>query len=215
MKKKWTGLKMKDTTKTGFEMVSEIDIRSSLKKELSNQLALEEYQLAKGKSRIDILVINKGKFIGYEIKSDFDTLTRLPNQSKVYNKICNEMYLCIGEKLCDKALSKIPDWWGVVKFFKKNGKLSKKQIRHPKQNKQNFCLKYISNFLWRDECLKFCESLGLEGKFKYAPKYEIVNYICEHFSYDIIKDFVVNALTSRHSSLTDQPQMLYDGLDQL
>ncbi|WP_168198409.1 sce7726 family protein [Crassaminicella thermophila] len=47
---------------------------------------IHEMDVCFGTSRIDIAVIN-GKIHGYEIKSEQDTLDRLPAQIESYNKI--------------------------------------------------------------------------------------------------------------------------------
>jgi hypothetical protein len=57
---------------------------------------IEELGVVHGKSRIDIAVIN-GLMHGYEIKSDKDTLQRLPEQMNMYNSVFNKVTLVVGK----------------------------------------------------------------------------------------------------------------------
>ncbi|QYU58845.1 sce7726 family protein [Weissella confusa] len=63
--------------------------------------------------RADIVSIN-GHLTGYEIKSDVDSLDRLPNQIVGYSRLFDYNYLVVGEKLYDEAVKLLPNFWGVI-----------------------------------------------------------------------------------------------------
>jgi hypothetical protein len=63
-------------------------------------------------ARIDVAVVN-GSLHGFEIKSDRDTLRRLPAQRDAYNALFDEVTLITGDRHIEKAMAIIPDWWGV------------------------------------------------------------------------------------------------------
>ena len=114
-----------------------------------------------GSSRIDVAVIN-GKLHGYEIKSERDSLERLPSQIETYNKVFDKMTIICSEKYSHKILNLVPEWWAVleVKKNKKNFKL--KSIRDGKINPCIDILLLI-NLLWKDEMINFLETNEIKG----------------------------------------------------
>lgn len=103
----------------------DIDIRQKLHKELSSQyknrtdtIVVDELNLCQGDARIDIAVVN-GKIHGYEIKSESDTLERLPNQISIYNQVMDTVTIVTAEKHLEKVKQLIPAWWGI-KIVEKN-----------------------------------------------------------------------------------------------
>jgi hypothetical protein len=76
-------------------------------------IIVDELDLCSGLSRVDIAVIN-GQIHGYEIKSEEDTLKRLPNQIKYYNKSLEKITIAVNEIHFSKILEVIPDWWGIL-----------------------------------------------------------------------------------------------------
>ncbi len=53
-------------------------------------LILNELGISAHEARVDVAVLN-GRFAGYEIKSDVDSLRRLASQSSVYDLVLDEM----------------------------------------------------------------------------------------------------------------------------
>ncbi len=62
----------------------------------SNTLVLDELGLRHGICRVDIAVVNS-YLHGYEIKSDADTLERLPSQISVYSAVLDRVTLVVGK----------------------------------------------------------------------------------------------------------------------
>lgn len=94
------------------------DLRAAVKRELQDKYAtdpstriVEEMGVWSGAVRIDIAVIN-GKLLGYELKSNSDTLDRLPRQVEIYGKIFDQVTLVVGDRHAEKAFNVIPEWWG-------------------------------------------------------------------------------------------------------
>ena len=63
----------------------------------TNTLVLDELGLRHGVARVDVAVVN-GYLHGFEIKSDSDTLDRLPSQVTIYNAVLDRATLVVGEK---------------------------------------------------------------------------------------------------------------------
>jgi hypothetical protein len=93
------------------------DIRQPLIRELrrshdTDTLLVDEFGLCQGDVRVDVAVINSA-LNGFEIKSDSDTLDRLPAQQHVYSKVLDTVTIVAGEKHVDGILKIVPEWWSV------------------------------------------------------------------------------------------------------
>lgn len=149
-------------------MLKDIDIRNALIKKLNKDndghsfRLITELAVCDGDARVDIAVAN-GKLYGYEIKSDKDTLVRLPRQKEAYCKTFDKIIIIIGEKFEERILNEIPEWWGVqVAYKNKFDNVSFRTIRSPKLNKQ-IESKAILELLWREEILTLLKQKGLKG----------------------------------------------------
>lgn len=78
---------------------------------------IDEMGVLNGSSKVDVAVIN-GKLHGYEIKSERDTLDRLPLQSKYYNTVFDKMTIVCSDKYLKKVETIIPKWWGILEVRK-------------------------------------------------------------------------------------------------
>lgn len=139
--------------------------RSYLENEHSrpDTLVVDELGLVHGKCRADIAVIN-GHLIGYEIKSDSDTLVRLKNQIATYNAVFDHSSIVLEKRHLNEALQSVPSWWGVILVEKDGDYLIRfDTIREPTQNPQIDDLA-VAQLLWRDEALEILIDLGIKGK---------------------------------------------------
>lgn len=142
-------------------------IRTALKQNLevdhkgeSHIKIIEELGLTHGAVRVDIAVVN-GILHGYELKSDLDTLNRLPEQMKVYNSVLDKITLIVGKHHLHSAIKVVPDWWGisVAKILKPYGKIVIYNIREPEDNPLQDSVA-IAKLLWREEALDILEQLN-------------------------------------------------------
>ena len=106
-------------TKTPQFDTKDYEIRQALVRDLKvaykddpEHKIVEELGINHGSVRADIAVIN-GIMDCYEIKSDRDTLQRLPEQIRAYNAVFDKITLVVGFSHVYEALEIIPDWWGV------------------------------------------------------------------------------------------------------
>ncbi len=127
-------------------------IISNIKKENKNHeyRLINELTICDGDARVDIAVAN-GRLCGYEIKSDVDTLERLPKQIEYYSTTFDKMTIVVGEKYNEKILCSVPEWWGIkVAYLNRFGNVSVKNIRPAKVNK-NLDAYRITQLLWKEE----------------------------------------------------------------
>ena len=126
---------------------------------------VNELSLCESSARIDVAAIN-GYLHGYEIKSEFDTLQRLPSQANIYGKVFDFLTIVTGPKHLQNLRSKIPKEWGIlVVEVNQNGKLTFKNMRDPKINKRVNAYE-IAQLLWREEALSLLTEMGLEKGYK-------------------------------------------------
>lgn len=150
-----------------FILTSDRTIRVALREKLENTFKgktqariVEELGITDGAARIDIAVVN-GSIHGYELKSDKDTLNRLPSQIKIYNSVFDFVTLVVGKNHLHEAIKIVPEWWGitVAKITNINTSMSFYNIREPEKNPSQDSLA-IAALLWRDEALMILENIG-------------------------------------------------------
>ena len=178
-------------------------IRSALKEELNNThrsehyTIIEELGLSHGTARVDMVVVN-GLIHGYELKSDLDTLQRLPGQMKVFNSVLDKVTLVVGKKHLHEAIKLIPTWWGVMiaKIPESDGTLSLITLRDASDNPNKDSLA-IAQLLWRNEALSILEELEAAKGLRSKPRQLIYQKLVEavedqQFLCDRVRDRLFN-----------------------
>lgn len=180
------------------------DIRSGLKNVLSeeysgtNTIIIDELPICWGDTRIDIAVVN-GSLHGYEIKSDRDTLDRLPRQIESYNKIFDTVTLVCSARLVEKAKNMIPDWWGIQIPISDNSTelgVSFKIERDPQVN-DHVDLRSLVELTWKNEAISILAEYGFARGFRSRPKWDIWDRMVEVIDPEILKEEVRNCLKER------------------
>lgn len=130
---------------------------------------VEELGINHGSVRADVAVIN-GMMDCYEIKSDRDTLSRLPEQIRAYNAVFDKVTLVVGFAHLYEALEMIPDWWGVtIAKTDKQGGILLNNIREANYN-TNKDKDAIARLLWREEALRILAEKQQDGGVRSKPK---------------------------------------------
>src|SRR5215211_7159088 len=113
----------------------DIDIRATLWRELRcahrhepDTIVLDELGLCQGSARVDVAVVN-GFITGYEIKSERDTLARLPAQQEIYSKALDSVTIIVGASHAEKVVELIPSWWGITEAVLEGGGVRLQKIR--------------------------------------------------------------------------------------
>jgi hypothetical protein len=91
-------------------------------------LILDELGLCQGAVRADVAVVN-GSLAGFEIKSDRETLARLPNQVEVYGRVFDYVTLIVGPKHAAAIRKAVPAFWGIVVATEDDGVLQLRSRR--------------------------------------------------------------------------------------
>ncbi len=133
---------------------------------------------------------------GYEIKSDADTLERLPMQAELYNKVLDKLTLVVGETHLNSAEEMIPKWWGIKVVSKAKGKTKIFTHRKEKNNKDVDALS-VSELLWKQEVVDILIEKGHEKKIFKHSKEILYNLLVEECSLQEIKDITRTILKNR------------------
>jgi hypothetical protein len=98
-------------------------------------VVLHEFKMPRPSARIDIAVVN-GELTGFEIKSDADTLSRLPRQVAAYNRVFDRVSIVVPERHASSVSLFVPDWWGVIILRARGRGISFDQVQPPRLNPQ-------------------------------------------------------------------------------
>ena len=175
---------------------NDLTIRSALKKDLENRHALdkevriiEELGVRHGTARIDIAVVN-GIMHGYEIKSDRDTLERLPEQMTEFNAVFDRITLVVGKQHLYRAIYIVPDWWGItIAKINIEGRVVFQTIRDPEDNKKQDKVS-IARLLWREEALRILEEHNQADGVRSKPREFVYKRLADILETDILKERV-------------------------
>lgn len=164
----------------------------------SDTLILDELGILNGAYRVDVAVIN-GILHGYEIKSDLDTLERLPAQEKAYSRVFDKTTLIVGESHLHQAKEIIPEWWGIkVVTAKKDQSIKIKTIRKDKVNKHIDPLSLVK-LLWKTEVVNILSSKGYSSNSLRYPKARLYEILIKELNIKELKKIVRETLKHRTS----------------
>ncbi len=158
-------------------------------------MIIEEMGIWAGAVRIDVAVIN-GEMHGFELKSASDTLGRLPSQRELYDRVFDRVTLVVADKHQSKAMSIVPEWWGVITAFEEDGKVELQPFREAALNPGVDPLQ-MARLLWRDEALDCLTRFGGTKGFKSATAEKLAKEISERLSIEDLCEEVRTVLKRR------------------
>lgn len=212
--------KMKINTFNKIILTNDKLIRTALKDRLEEihrndpkLKIIEELGLKHGEARIDIAVVN-GVLHGYEIKSDIDTLLRLPEQMSVYNSVFDKMTLVVGKNHLYEAFKMVPDWWGItIAKIDENNSMIFNCIREPKKNIEQDSVS-MAKLLWRNEALEILKEISEDKGLRSKPREDIYQKLSIVFNQKTLGDKIRDKIFFRKDWRSDSPLMLDGGLYQ-
>lgn len=170
---------------------------------------IEELALEHGTSRIDIAVIN-GEIHGYEIKSERDTLERLPRQIELYGLVMDRVTLVVGKRHFARAELSIPKWWGVKVAETVRGEVYLTPKREGQLNPTPDPFT-IAMLLWREEALAELEARNADKGVRSKPRSAMYERLTQVLGLEELRYAVRTRLKSRASWRSAEQSMLYDG----
>jgi hypothetical protein len=186
----------------------DMDIRLALRRDLVQEhqdepstLIVEELGLCQGDSRVDMAVVN-GAINGYEIKSERDTLTRLPMQQEIYNRTLDRITLVASAKHMEAAEKLVPWWWGLQEAIDGPDGVCIQTHRQAVDN-PNVDPHSVVQLLWRNETLAVLMNLGLEKGRLSKPRHVLWGALATALPIDELKAVVRAQLKARANWRSD------------
>ncbi len=179
------------------------DVRQALHRKVlkehhgdAHTLVLDELGLRHGTCRVDIAVVN-GYLHGYEIKSDSDTLERLPAQIATYGLVLDRATLVVGERHLEKAKPLIPQWWGIkVVTAGPRGGISFETAQAFAQNPTIDPLA-LAELLWRPEVVEILQERGAPPALLRKPRGVLYKYLAETVDLQELRPLIRQRLKAR------------------
>jgi hypothetical protein len=200
--------------------MNDVEIRQNFhKKKLRRQhaqkdtLVIDELGLNHGKCRADIAVVN-GHLMGYEIKSNNDSLRRLEEQIKSYNSVFDKISIVVGDRYINSIQNYIPEWWGVIVSVRgPKGAVNFDTIRKAQTNK-NVAPISIARLLWRNEAEEILRQKKLPSKILRQPRAVLYEYLVNTFNICELRKFVKEYFKKRKTWRCPESPSRCDGLFQ-
>ena len=154
-------------------------------------------------ARVDLAVVN-GSIHGYEIKSERDTLIRLPSQSEFYSQALEFVTIVAAPHHLNRIVKErlVPTWWGIWSATQDGANVRLQPMRDAQPNPSLVPLA-LAQFLWRDEALAILAehslAVGLRGK----SRQHLWLRLAESFSIDQLGGFVRARLKERKQDWRD------------
>lgn len=176
------------------------DIRVALKAWLAatagpDDYLIEELGLERGQARLDLALVN-GSLSGYEIKSDYDSLRRLPGQVERYAKVLDHVTLVASPKMLATARAHVPPWWGLIIATRQEGIVLFRQARRARRNPAKN-LRVVVELLWQKEAVQLLEQHGLAKGMRGKPRRLVWDRIVEQLDSELVERVVRTRLKAR------------------
>src|SRR5438552_16067464 len=163
--------------------MTDSEIRRSLHRKLlrahhaaRDTLVIDELGLKNGCCRADIAVVN-GRLVGYEIKSDRDSLARLKKQILFYDSVFDSVTIVVGRRHRAVISRRVPRHWGVVLATAgKRGAIHFETKRRPSANPRVDLLSVVQ-LLWRAEALNMVRQLNSSPKVLRLYRSQLYQYL--------------------------------------
>lgn len=165
---------------------------------------VEELGLCQGAARIDVAAVN-GSLRGYEIKSERDTLCRLPGQCEAYNKSLDFVTIVACATHLDKIRELVPEWWGIWSA-QDDGQSVHLEIERREQRNPEVNPLAVAQLLWREEALQVLDQWELTAGFRSKTRAQIWQRLVEALTIDELGDSVRARLKARKGWRAVSPQ---------
>lgn len=183
-------------------LLNDNGVRNLLIDELNNKYKndpdtriINELGINNGESRVDVAVVN-GIIHGYEIKSDFDTLARLPRQMAYYNKLFQRMTIVSSRKYYQQVYELVPKWWGI-KIISHDGMRLIEKRKGRKQSAQD--KDSLLRLLWKKDLEDFIDVMGYPKRMKKLKKHQLLEVFSEEADVYTIQQHVYKSLKTREN----------------
>lgn len=167
-------------------------VRSWLLKTAEPEAVVRD-ELAVRSARVDLVRI--GSLLeGFEIKSDFDNLDRLPRQVEAFSRPFDSMTVVVGELFAHEVADAVPRWWGIkVASSASDGEIRLRVLRTGARN-PNQSIDALAEMLWRAEAMNALQELAGMQAAKSWTSGQVRERLVESVPIEALRRFVVQRL---------------------
>ena len=186
---------------SALRRLTELELRNALRERLRTGLTedaqiIEELGIERGSARIDLAIVN-GALIGYEIKSDFDSLDRLANQMHAYHRVFDELSIVTTPQFVPQVEQLLPFWWGVLQAVCDGaGVVCLEVVRTPSANPRQEALSLLG-LLWRDEAVALLDQHSATKAKSKLTRTMLYEQLAGLADLSTVRDWVSHALRHR------------------
>ncbi len=184
-------------------LLTESAIRETLVSQLRLRLTegdvlIEELGVEHGAARVDVALLSD-RLMGFEIKSDFDTLDRLARQMHTYHRVFDSLTIVTTVAYARQVEALLPEWWGIIVATPGEGEDVYLTERRPAKRHKHQEAASLASLLWRDEAYGFLVARGGPVVKAKAPRQTIYEAIAKAVPLEQIRTEVISTLQSRIS----------------
>lgn len=161
------------------------------------QKIMQELSVCYGDAIADVVTVDNILHC-YEIKGETDTIRRIQQQGKFYNKSFLKITLVTTENHLDYALKSAPDFWGIILASTAENKTIFTTKRKAKKN-PDFSGEEALHTLWKNELLAISKEKNIPVKEKMSKR-AISQVLAENLSKDFIAKSISNSIQHRSYS---------------
>lgn len=188
-------------------VASEAAVRHRLRDEVLASVgkpseAVYEFWVPRSNERADVVVIG-AHMSGFEIKTERDTLKRLPRQAAAYARLFDRCTVVVAERHMAAAMEMLPEWWGVIAIVSDNRLPSFLPVRSATPN-DGVDPETLVRLLWREEVRAILSALGNEPDPR-AGRLSMWQHLLHLVDLERLKDTVRGALLGRDPSFARIP----------
>ena len=158
---------------------------------------VEELELQQGAARIDMAFFGKD-LLGVEIKSPRDSLVRLPEQARIYNRVFDRVVIVAAQSFVSKVIEMVPEWWGIIAIHHNERRLYFRALRAPERNPK-VEVEAVVELLWKEELLRLLSNIGSGPIDARRPRTQLRLQVLETTDYEKIKVQSLEAFKARQN----------------
>ena len=142
-------------------------------------------------SRADVLGVLDGYIVGFEIKSDHDTYTRLKTQVEDYDRVCDFCYIVVGESHRQHVAEHVPEHWGIIVMSAEDTRLDRGADDNPHAD-----IHEQMKLLWKTEMFQLLDMNGCP-KYRSKSRAFLREYLAEHIPEEVLKKQMTDLIFER------------------
>jgi hypothetical protein len=159
-------------------------------------VVLDEFGIGEGVNRVDIAVVN-GALHAWEIKSERDTLARLPAQMEAYSRVFDTVTIVVAPSHTGHVERMVPDWWSIVQAeYDEATSIQLTTLRESGVNTGRDAFS-LAQLLWRDEVVALLRERDVRGKELKAMRRMLYRKLAETYALPELAERVRQLIKAR------------------